>query len=142
MKTFFQMPSNEQEWQKVAEEFERKWNLPHCLGAMDGKHVVFRSPLRLGLYFYNYKGTYSLVLFALVDADYKFLMIDVGTNGRVGDGGVFRKSELNRAMTDGTINFPKDEPLQGCLALLFRSGRCLPSSKGHYEAISFPESRC
>ncbi|XP_064647727.1 uncharacterized protein LOC135500082 [Lineus longissimus] len=94
--------------------FEKKWNLPHCLGAMDGKHVVFWSPLRLGSYFYNYKGTHSLVLFALVDADYKLLMVDAGTNGRVGDGGVFRKSDLNKAMNDGTINFPKDELLQSC----------------------------
>ncbi|XP_064625933.1 uncharacterized protein LOC135486765 [Lineus longissimus] len=77
---YIKVPSNEQEWLKVAEEFETKWNLPHCLGAMDGKHVVFRPPLRYGSYFYNYKGTHSIVLFALVDADYKFLMIDAGTS--------------------------------------------------------------
>lgn len=108
------MPSNEQEWSMIAEEFEKKWNLPHCLGAMDGKHIVFRPPLASGSYFYNYKGTNSIVLFALVDADYKFLMVDVGTNGRVGDGGVFRKSDLNKAMKDGTVKFPEAKPLHGC----------------------------
>lgn len=24
---------------QVAEDFEEMWNIPHCLGAMDGKHV-------------------------------------------------------------------------------------------------------
>ncbi|XP_064637878.1 uncharacterized protein LOC135499964 [Lineus longissimus] len=115
---YIKVPSNEQEWLKVAEEFETKWNLPHCLGAMDGKHVVFRPPLRYGSYFYNYKGTHSIVLFALVDADYKFLMIDAGTNGRVGDGGVFRKSDLNNAMADGTIHFPEAKPLHDCDATM------------------------
>ncbi|XP_064639343.1 uncharacterized protein LOC135494929 [Lineus longissimus] len=111
---YLKLPSTEEEWLVIAKGFETRWNFPHCLGALDGKHVVFRSPLNQGSYFYNYKGTHSLVLFALVDSDYKFLlMVDAGTNGRVGDGGVFRKSDLNSAMKDGTINFPPHERLTG-----------------------------
>ena len=26
-------------WHKVATEFETLWNFPHCIGAVDGKHV-------------------------------------------------------------------------------------------------------
>lgn len=33
---------NSDYWKNVASEFEEKWNFPHCIGAMDGKHVVLQ----------------------------------------------------------------------------------------------------
>ena len=35
---FIKMPKNKEEWKRIALEFENKWNVPNCLGAMDGKH--------------------------------------------------------------------------------------------------------
>ena len=89
-----------------------RWNYPNCVGAMDGKHILLRSPINSGSYYYNYKHTKSIVLLALCDFDYKFIYIDVGTNGRVADGGVFRKSSLGRAHTDNVMNLPESEPLE------------------------------
>ena len=60
-------PSSPEEWNPIAEEFQRKWNLPHACGALDGKHVAIRRPARTGSLYHNYKGFFSLVLMALVD---------------------------------------------------------------------------
>lgn len=63
--------------------------------------------------YFNYKHQHSIVLLAVVDGNYNFLYIDVGTNGRVSDGGVFRRSSLYSAITLNTLNLPEDRPLPG-----------------------------
>lgn len=107
------MPTTEQEWQEVSKEFYLRWDFPNCLGALDGKHIKFRAPHSSGSYFFNYKGENSIVLLALVDAKYKFLYINVGTNGRISDGGVLRESFLSKAIKTNCVNFPDDVPLPG-----------------------------
>ncbi|GFY77132.1 DDE Tnp4 domain-containing protein [Trichonephila inaurata madagascariensis] len=82
-----QVPESENEWKMVAEEFWAKWNFPLCLGAMDGKHIRIKPQSHSRATYRNYKRFFSIVLLALVDANLKFLYVDVGTNGRVSDGG-------------------------------------------------------
>lgn len=100
------MPNTTNEWYKISEEFNNKWNYPNCLGAMDGKHVSIRCPKNTGSLNFNYKHTFSIVLMALVDANYKFLFIDVGCKGRISDGGIFNRSSLNSALQNNSINIP------------------------------------
>jgi len=51
--------------------------------------------------YFNYKHQESIVLMAIVDADYKFLIIDVGQPGNQSDGGVWESSVLGMALARG-----------------------------------------
>ena len=75
-------PSTSDAWCKMREGFSSRWNFHNTIGALDGKHVAMRCPPNGGSLYYNYKGFYSIILMALVDADYKFLYVDLGANGR------------------------------------------------------------
>lgn len=89
------MPATNQEWENIANEFLAKWNFPNCVGALDGKHIRIRQPKHSSSAFYNYKGFFSIVLMALVDANYQFIYIDVGANGRNNDASVFNSCSLS-----------------------------------------------
>ena len=73
---------------------------------MDGKHINIKQPKNSESYFFNYKGTFSIVLLALADANYKFIYVDIGCNGRISDGGVFRNSSLSTAIDENILNIP------------------------------------
>lgn len=105
------VPTTAAEWRAIAEEFRTRWQFPHAVGALDGKHVAIRCPRNGGSLYFNYKGFHSIVLLALVDADYKFLWVDVGSNGSASDAQIFNQGELKDCVEDGTIGFPPDEPL-------------------------------
>ena len=47
----------------------------------------------------------------LVDANYKFLNIDVGGYGKQSDGGTFRSSALFMYLSDGRLNIPNESVL-------------------------------
>jgi hypothetical protein len=110
---YLSFPKHPNDWKKIAEDFWEKWQFPNTLGALDGKHITLRKPLNTGSTFYNYKGTFSIVLMALADAHYRFIYLDVGRQGRISDGGIFSHCGLQKVINKGTINFPQPQPLPG-----------------------------
>jgi len=80
---YLRIPSCEDEWKVVAANFGHRWNFYNCIGAMDGKHFKIDPPLKSGSLYYNYKDYFSVVLLAVVDAQLRFIYVDVGTNGRI-----------------------------------------------------------
>ncbi|XP_046863534.1 uncharacterized protein LOC124457302 [Xenia sp. Carnegie-2017] len=87
---FMKCPSNEAEWKCIAQGFEIKWNFPHCIGALDGKHVVMQAPANSGSMFFNYN-------------------IDIGDSGRNSDGGVFSYSTMGESIKKNSLGIPRPE---------------------------------
>ncbi|XP_045456362.1 protein ALP1-like [Melitaea cinxia] len=100
-----------QRLKKIAREYEFKANFPHCVGAMDGKHIRMIKPNRSGSLFFNYKEFFSIVLFAVVDASYMFTYIDVGSYGKECDSTIFQNSTLYGHPQHEQIKLPHPEPL-------------------------------
>lgn len=111
----FQMPTIPEEWQSVSQEFESKFKIRKCVGAIDGKHVAIVKPTNSGSTYYNYKNFFSIVLLAVVSARKKFIMVDVGTNGRISDGGVMFHSKFGELFQTGKLNLPPPSPLSNSL---------------------------
>lgn len=126
------MPQHHQiDWKEKADQFLNRWDFPNCVSAIDGKHVRIMAPGNSGSLYYNYKGYFSVVLLAMVDANYKFLLIDVGSYGKEGDSGIFKKSRM-RHLVESEAIFPPP-------AILPKSDIILPHVVLGDEAFSLSE---
>ena len=106
-------PPTAEDFRLTAKRFAERWNFPNCIGSIDGKHVVIQAPANSGSMFYNYKGSFSVVLLALVDANYAFSMIDIGSYGRNSDGGTLAHSVFGQLLLAGKLDIPNDTALPG-----------------------------
>ncbi|XP_036143374.1 protein ALP1-like [Monomorium pharaonis] len=110
---YLKFPCSEEEWRVVATDFGERWNFFNCIGALDGKHVLIDPPQKSGSLYYNYKNNYSIVLLALIDAQLRFIYVDVGTNGRISDSGIWNKSTLKAHIDNNSLKIPPAAPLLG-----------------------------
>ncbi|KAJ8896206.1 hypothetical protein PR048_001549 [Dryococelus australis] len=109
--TFFSFPITPLAWKEISKTFEVYWNLPQCVGALDGKYVVLQAPVHSESDFYNYEFNFGIVLLALVDDKYNYLLTDVGFQGRLSDGGVFKNAKLYNMLSEDMMGLPLPEEL-------------------------------
>ncbi len=83
-------------WTSIAEDFDRFWDFPNCIGAIDGKHIRIQAPANSGSDFYNYKGYFST---------------DLGALGREGDRGIFASSQLYHRLENEQLGIPPPRQL-------------------------------
>ena len=107
------LPNTKEEWKRIAQKTGERWEFPNYFGAADGRYIPMLHPKNSGSYYYNYKGFFSIVLLAIVDHDYKFLYVDVGCQGRITVGGVYRNSTSYKALENGSLNLPDPVLLLG-----------------------------
>lgn len=101
----------EQMFKNIAADFFRIAKFPHCLGAIDGKHVRIRCPSNSVALYFNYKRFFSIVLQAVATANYKFLAIDVGGWGQQSDGGTLAASDFYYYLRNNLLPLPRVDEL-------------------------------
>ena len=106
-------PNTEAHWYVVANACHQQWNFYHVLGAIDGKLVAIQKPPHAGSDFYNYKKFHSIIIMAVVDVNYKFIWLNIGTNGAADDAQIWNNSDLKLRMSTDRLYLPQPEPFPG-----------------------------
>jgi hypothetical protein len=106
-------------WSQNVSDLWDLWNFPICIDTIDGKHVKIQTTPDSGSKYFSYKCSVSVVLLALVDARYKFTLVDIGSYGRNSGGGISAHSELGKYI-ETHLGIPEDEqlPATSCLSPL------------------------
>ena len=98
-----------QHWEQNEEGFRICCHFPGCIGALDGKHIRIKSPGNTASWFHNYKTFFSTVLLALVDANYRFIYVDIGEYESYSDHSVFRASAFGKKYLSHNLGIPGDK---------------------------------
>ena len=56
---YMNAPSCIEDWKRISDEFELLWDMPHTIGAIDGKHIAIDCPHNTGSLYHNYKWFFS-----------------------------------------------------------------------------------
>ena len=67
--------------------------------------MAITQPSKTGALYHNYRGLFSIVLMTLVDAEYGFRWVDIGTEGSCSDARIFNDSALKDKVEDGSTGF-------------------------------------
>ena len=63
------------------------------------------------MYNSNYKGYYSIMLMALVEADYKFVLVNIGCSGSCSDAQFWNDCDLRHHIVTNRIGWPNPDNL-------------------------------
>lgn len=102
----------------VADEYYEKWQFPNCVGAIVGKHFRVNKRKQSASEFWKRKKYFSVFLQAVVDADYKFIAVEVGGRGKKSHDAAFQDSKLNELLSNGNYNLPPPKCVPGSGVIL------------------------
>ena len=68
--------------------------------------MLIQAPTHSGSTYFNYKKAFSIVLLAICNANYEFVLVDIGVAGRQSDGGVYANSKIGDAIETNKFDFP------------------------------------
>jgi hypothetical protein len=99
-------------WTQVVTGCRELWEFPNCLRSINGKNVKIKGPANSGSNYFCYKNYCFVVLLAIVDPYYKFIVVGIGSYGRHSDSGIFKNSAFYWEYIDGKTILPP-KPLPG-----------------------------
>lgn len=105
--TFLPHPTRAQ-WSRIADKFFQKAKFPNCIGAVDGKRVAIQKPPGS-----RSNDTNSIIVMAIADAGYRFVAVDMVTDGRTNDYTVFKQSRIGKSLSKKSFGIPSPRPLPG-----------------------------
>ncbi|XP_043472029.1 putative nuclease HARBI1 [Leptopilina heterotoma] len=108
---FYLRNRTSREWKIIAAGYRSKWDLPHCIGALDGKEVAIKCPPHSGSLFFNYKKFFSIKLLAICDAECRFTWVEAGDCGSQSDLASFRNTDFFDALRNQELNIPPSSKL-------------------------------
>ena len=108
---YLRCPTTPDQWKELETEFRIRWNVPHALGALDGKYVALKKPKNSGALYHNYKAFFSIAMLVLVEGQYKSRWVDVGAAGSCSAAQIFNTCHLKRKIDDDSIGFPDPAPI-------------------------------
>ena len=109
---YFICPTEAEDWRAIEQKFRTDGMSPQTVGALNAKHIAIKKPKKSDSEYVNYKGYFSLVLMALVNAEYKFLWVNIWASGSSSDAQIFNRSKMKRGIENGTLGLPPPELLE------------------------------
>lgn len=73
---------------------------------------LLEAPSNSGSTYYNYKGYHSINLLGISDTNYCFTIVDIGTEGRQSDEGVFRNSEIGKSFENNLFKLQNPKQIE------------------------------
>ena len=99
-------PTTKEEFYENMAKFGEEWQFPYTFAAVDGSHLPIKCPrggAQAMKQYFNFKGFYSIILVALVDAEYRFIWASAGFPGNTHDSTLFQSTKLWSQILEGKI---------------------------------------
>ena len=103
--------SNRRNIYRNFERLQYSLEFRNCIERIDAKNIRIHCPPNSVSQYFKYTQCNSSVLQAVVDANLKFVTVDVGAYGKQNDGGVFRNSAVYQSLETRSLQVPEDTVL-------------------------------